>query len=403
MNIKYLHLSKLVVFLTIMASLTSCHFGRDAEELRPSFADERRWIEYSFTAGFPFKYSSNSTIEDHDVDGLKVNWDRRESFALFGDMFLDITDTVYNYLIPPKVLRLDFDALKYSDITIDGGISKIGFGFGAWIKQGDGIDYSQHVSVLYPYSKVIDEYGNIPYANAKSLDFNFNEQDGVLEHLRNNYFIALGDGMSLISATTGTITTEGETYLRIVPKFAIVRLALTVSEEDTHTLREFVDCRSISESVRYIDNITISNNNGAASAFNKTVLDLEYGVMRASYNAQSRLIIRSDNAFTTLDERTYDNRTSLALIGGKKRCWGTMVYVALPCTDYGKLAFDGIIDVSIKEHLSGNVTHYYGKLQPIELEEGGYYLTSAVELTASTDMKEAAEILKVPGVVGNEQ
>lgn len=384
------------IIFVMLISLESCHFG-DADAMRPSFADRKRNVEYSLSVGLPFACSDVYSIEDDDIEGLKINWNESESIALFGKVFVKQADTLFGSAAIPDVIKLKFDARRDGTTGVNGNIKTLDLSFESWVKHGEGDSYAVAMPVVYPYSKVLDEYGSSPKCNADSLEFNFNGQDGRLQMLRDSFFVAIGNGIGVVNSGIGSISSANEDIVRLTPKFAIVRIALTFHAEEAYTLNQYIKVRSFSESVRYIDNITISNENANASGINKTVLNLATGTMKASENALPMIILRSKNAFIKLADIPYDNWISLEPIGGSKISWGTMLYVAVPCTDEGHLDLDALIDVSVVKRTDNTTEHYYGRLQPVTLFEGCYYLTSCVSLNTSIEGLERAEVLFVPG------
>jgi len=385
-----------LITLVMMLTFVSCHWG-DPESMRPTYADKKRCVEYSLNVGFPFASSESFSIEDYDVDGLKINWNEREALAVFCKNFVMEADTLVGSASIPQVMKLSFDARRDGNAGLTGNVKTLELSFESWIKQGEGETYAENMPVLYPYSRVLDENGAAPKCDIDSLQFNFNGQDGRLEQLRDSFFIAMANGVGVVRSGVGSITTQEENLVLLKPKFAIVRIALTFPAENDYTLSQYIKMRSFSESVRYIDNITVSNENTSAPGFNKTVLDLTTGSMNASDNALPILVLRSNNAFTTLVDVPYENWISLEPIGGTKSSWGTMLYVAVPCTDGGHLDLDALIDVAVVTRADNTTEHYYGRLQPVTLSEGSYYLTSSVALKTADVALEKAEVLSVPG------
>lgn len=388
-----------IITLVISLSLVSCHFG-DAEDMRPSFADKKRNVEYSFTVGFPYASAEVYSVEDFDVEGLRINWNESESLAVFGKSFVMQADTFVGAAAFPEVLKLQYDARRDGASSMLGNVKTLQFDFNSWVTHGEGDEFAQPMPILYPYSQVLDKTGAAPKANVDSLEFDFNRQNGQLQQLRDSFFIAMGQGVGVVKSGVGSITTGDDEYVRLVPKFALLRIALTFPAELPYTLNEYISVRSFSESVRYIDNIVISNENEQASGFNKAVLNLNSGEMSASENALPLLVLRSNNAFTTLTDVPYDNFTLLGAIGGSQKSWGTMLYVAVPCTDKGHLDLDALIEVNVIKRSDNSMEHYYGRLSQVTLEEGSYYLTSSVNLNPdSQENLDRAEVLRVPEVI----
>lgn len=388
--------AKLVICLSLVVLMASCRFG-DPDDMQPSFADVKRNIEYSFSVGLPFDGATPAPIDDNELDGLCMNWSDTESLAVFGEMFAFETDTLVGDAAKPKVLKLTYNALRDGKSDSINGVKVLNFDFTSWAYHGNGEANALPIPVLYPYRKALNAQGKALKAATKSIEYNFNGQDGTLEHLRDSVFLALGQGIGVVHNTQGVITTEGDDMVKLTPKFAIVRVALTCPAERLYTLRQYVNARSMSESVRYIEYITLANEDSTASPYNKVVLNLETGKVEPSANAQSRLVLSSNNAFTTLVDRPYDNYISLEEKGGSKISWGTCLYIAVPCTDNGKLDFDGRIEVDIRQRTNSFMLEtYYGRLEPITLEEGHYYITSAVALSSSLEeVTERAEVIKI--------
>jgi len=383
--------------------LSACHFGRSAEEMRPTFEEQKRVIEYKFSVGLPFANSVVSSIEDFGTDGMKMNWNEQESLAVFSSAFVMESDTLLGEDAKPKVVQLKYDARRDGSSGIVGNIKTLDFSFESWARHGEGEACSQLVPILYPYSKVLSEDGTAPKASVDSLLFNFNGQDGELQHLRDSFFVAMGMGVGVVEKACGTIRTDSSEYVKLTPKFAILRIGMVVPADNTvYTLNRFIKSRCVSESVRYIDAIEITNENEEASGFNRTILDLSTGEMRASENAQHRLVLSSNSAFTKLDDCPYTNFIPLSPLGSSSVSWGTLLYLAIPCPDQGTLDFSGVVDVVIVEQMTGEKSHLYGRLAPVTLNEGNYYLTSAMPLYNSLDeINEAAEVLFVPDTGDN--
>ena len=73
--------------------------------------------------------------------------------------------------------------------------------------------------------------------------------------------------------------------------------------------------------------------------------------------------------------------------------------MAFPCVEEGTLPLDLQLTVNVRR--SGTTPdqdyHFYGTIRPVTLEEGGYYVTSALRLQMATEeATEPASICKVP-------
>lgn len=384
-----------IPFFVLVGTLSSCHFG-DAEKMIPSFADKKRNLNYEVKVGMPKHGDSELPIVDHGVDGLEINWNIDESVAIFGNSFVMKEDTLVGSDSLADAVIFGYNLYRDGKPEVKDGFSIIGSTFTHWARHGEGENYAVPFLAVYPAQVAYDANGRVMKSRTSSIAFNYSDQCGLLDRLRQNHFLSVGLGTGICRNGDVTISNQDAGQLVLTPKMAIVRFSLTVPAEESMSLHQYVVSRSFSEGARYVRNITIENADTEAPGFNRTVLNLATGYMEASNNAQNRMILSSFNGFDTLEEIDRRDAQSLSVLGLDGETWGTSLYVGIPCTDQGVLHFDGRIQVDIKLRDGKLVETLYGQLEPITLEEGHYYITSAIELTtANAEDVEVATICKV--------
>lgn len=373
--------------IVIAGAFCSCHFG-DAEKMRPTFDDKKRNFTYNLEPAFALSGESGQTIADHGVDGLEINWGDLEQLAVFGKSLTVTSDTLWGADALPNAVKLEYNRYRDGLPLMQGSNASLSFSFEHSAVQGEGEAYASVYPVVYPYAMALDAEGNVLKASVDSIPYDFSEQNGLLDYLRNKHFLAMGFGQGTSTNAKVTITGADNQPLVLTPKMAIVRFSLVVPAEEDYTLHQYILSRSFSEETRYIRRITIENADVSAPGFNKGELNMETGRLMASNNAQSRLVLSSYNGFDTLTDILASQAQSLECLGAVGDTWGTSLYVVIPCTDNGTLHFDGRIQVDIHVRSGKLVETLYGRLTPVTLEEGKYYVTSAIEL--ALDLEDAA-------------
>lgn len=378
--------------LLCAVTLTSCQFGK-GDDGAAIHADKRRQIDYRLDAAFPCAYHSVEKLVDLETDGLNVSWGETGALAVFGKEFVAEKDTVGSASVPESI-KLGYNVYQDGYPKVADGSAEMPFKFKAWAKHGIGPDYATTVSFLYPASAAKDRRGNQLKADAEVLPLDFTHQDGTLQTIADSCFCALGVGRCEITKDGLVITdaydscchisshdhSQASGHVMLEPKMAIVRLSLAVFAEMDYTLNEFLRSRTASMGHCHIGRINITNISGYP--ISEAELNLTTGRVSTTEKAEENIMISSSCNFINLTDIPQGAGQSLADLGGDGDSWGTSVYLALPCTDEGKLLFSPLIEVFIDgEYVDQiGINHLYGVVSPIELVEGGYYVTEPVTL-----------------------
>ena len=387
--------------------LSACHFGDKPDGLA-ALAKKKRQLTYSMSVALPSIAVSDSAIVDYGPDGLNVNWDEHEKLAVMGSEFLVEKDTIGDALWPyPEAL--DYNRYRNTDTSVVDNETRIPFEFSAYAKHGIGEDYATLINVVYPYNKVVDRNGNPLKARVDSIPFTFTGQDGTLATLRDSYYVALGRARGLCTKTSVVLRDSAECLaghdhaasaddvLLLDPKVAVVRLSLIVPAQDDFTLLDYLTGLNMSGTTYYVDKIMIGNQLSDAKCIGRTLLNLTTGWMEPQGTSATYLMVQDDARFWNHTQIARSEAQSLADVGGTGASWGTLVYVAFPCVDEGRLEIDPLVTVYVnKVGTSRTETiRYYGRIEATTLCDGCYYVTSPIALYTSAEMAtEPAEICK---------
>ena len=386
--------------------LTGCQFG-DGEDGLEALAQKKRQLHYTAAVALPSLTTDGSVIQDLGPDGLNLTWDADADIAVMGKEFCVKKDTVGEAAWPyPE--HLSFHFYRGDTALQSGNLSVLNFSFDAYARHGYSNDYATLVNFLFPYERAVDIEGNALKSRVDSIPFSFMGQNGRLQSLYDNYFVAMGRARAVCTKTNVTLSDSAEcraghdhqsaasSYVLLDPKMAIVRLSLIVPAQDDFTLLQYLRGLNMSSLGCYVDKIQVSNQAADASGINRTLLNLNTGWMEPLGNAVNYLELTDSDHFWNHAEIARDEAQPLTSIGGAGSSWGTSVYVAVPCTDEGQLDFEPLITVTIMQSGTTPATtmRYYGSTAQVTLVEGGYYVTSPIRLTANKEEVVAAEICK---------
>ena len=377
--------------------LCSCRFGD--EDSLDSLAKRTRSLTYFTSVTLPTLSYSDEPVEDWGTEGLNLNWGKSVELAVFADEFVTSKDST-GKVIEPDAFHLAYD--YYQDATLQRQTQPavLDFQFTTQAKHGYGDKYATEVNLVYPYSKALDGSGTVRSAYCDSLAMDFTGQDGKLTTVRDKYFLALGKARAVSSKNEVTLLgSDEDSVVQLQPKVAIVRFSLIVPAQRDYSLLEFLHGLNMTQPGHYIERITLTNRQADAGAISRAWLNLESGWMESQRNAISSLTLSDANLFWNHEEIQQGEAQPLRDAGDGQTSWGTSFYVAFPCVEEGTLPLDLQLTVNVRR--SGTTPdqdyHFYGTIQPVTLEEGGYYVTSAVRLQMATEeATEPASICKVP-------
>ena len=277
--------------------LTSCHFGDDGDGLE-ALAKKKRTLNYELTVALPNKGYNRETVQDLGPEGLNLNWGNREELAVFGEEFVATVDSlaINGY---PAPIRLTYDKYMDGSAMDPEDSTRLTFQFSASARHGLGDKYATLVNVVYPYS-LLTRTEEVKYnTHCDSLWIDFTGQDGLLPHLRERYFVALGRARALcaqnkvqvvdsaLEVISDADTVWDHQVVQMVPKVAVVRLSLAVQAQSQMTLLDYLNARNMLSQGYYIDHITVRNRHQDAPACSKVMLRLSTGRMEPQEVAEA--------------------------------------------------------------------------------------------------------------------
>lgn len=377
--------------------LTACHFGDDDDGMA-ALARKKRNLNYQLSLSLPNRGYSRQTVQDLGPEGLNLNWGNREELAVFGQEFVAEADSLA-ILGYPAPIRLTYD--KYLDASAmdPKDSTRLTFQFSAYARHGVGDRYATLVNVVYPYNLLTRPEARTYNTHSDSLWIDFTGQDGLLSHLRQNYFVALGRAKTLctqnrVQATDSAlqVITSADTVwdnqvVQMVPKVAVVRLSLAVQAQSPMTLLDYLNALNMLSPGHYIDHITVRNRHQDAPPCSKALLHLSTGRMEPQEVALNELTLTDPSRFWQHPDIAPEEEQPLGPAGDYLTSWGTSVYLSVPCTDDGALDFAPLITVYIRQVgcPADQAELLYGVAKTVRLEEGGYYLTSPIMLQPTLD------------------
>ncbi len=400
--------------------LSSCHFG-DAEDGLVALAKKKRELDYSVRMTMPTIAASRDVVQDLGPDGLNLNWGNSAAIAVFGDEFVLEKDSS-DASVRPAAIELSYDRYLNASALSGDSATELSFDFSAYARHGYGESYATLVNFVYPYSLALDTDGDTLQTDTDSLLFTFTGQDGKLSTLRSQYLVALGRTRAVCSQNEVTVrdslaedaivaesadmtssdaadSDDDTPLVHLTPKVAVVRLSLVVEAQRNFTLLEYVKSRNMSDNGLYVDHIVLSNLNADAAGISRTALNLNSGWMQPQSSAVTSLTISDSKYFWDLSEIASDDAQYLGAQGNYLTSWGTSVYVAIPCTQEGVLDWSPQIAVYLRQtgsQLSQDQV-LYGRIDDVQLQEGGYYITSPIGLVSDVSkVEQPACICKVP-------
>lgn len=392
--------------LTVYA-LTGCHFG-DAKDELYKLSIQTRKLSYSVTIGLPSGTGTQDSIIDLGPEGLKVNFGPSADFAIMGKEFQSGES---KSAVWPNPEVLSYHYYQYGDPVYEDGVSKLSFDYTAYGKHGVGEDYATAICYFYPAGLMKRGNGSTYKARVDSIPLDFTGQDGKLISVRRRYFPALGMASAVCSKSQVVMrdsarclaghdhVSSASQMVLLDSKVAIVRLSLVVPAQEDYPLLQYLQSQAFGNSKYYIDQIEIINRQSQPAGISKVNLNLQTGWMEASPISLSGLILKDGQRFRNHDQIMRESPQLLDKVGGQGATWGTLIYVAFPCTQQGYLDMDLDVVVHIGKMGESVDQNYclYGSVQSIELREGCYYISSPVMLYREKDkIGTSAQIYRVP-------
>lgn len=349
--------------------LTGCKFG-DGEDGLEALAQKKRLLNYHCAFTLPSLAPCDTAMVDLGIEGLNVNWEPFSAIGVMGNEFQIEKDTTGLASFPvPQVLS--YNRYLSRNCELVDGLSVLSYDFASYAKHSNGEAYATSVHFVYPYARVITSTGDTLKSCVDSIPMDFHLQDGKLSTIQKKYYIAMGHARAICSNKDVVMVDSACCHLdhdhtsysadRILldTKIAILRLSFIVPAQEDFSLIEYLRGLNISGYDYYIDQIQISNQKEDVNGFSRAQLNLRTGWMEPAPAANSFITLNDANHFWNCQD---------------------ILYVAIPCTEEGTLDMDPLITISLRQGNPSTTTRYYGKLAPIVLKEGGYYLSSPIKL-----------------------
>lgn len=378
------------VFVSFSSFLTGCKFG-DGENGLEALAKKKRLLNYHCAITLPSLAPCDTALVDLGAEGLNVNWETFSAIAVMGNEFQIKKDTTGLAALPvPQVLS--YNRYLSRNCELVDGFSVLAYDFSSYAKHSNGDAYATSVNFIYPYERLISSKGDTLKSCADSIPMDFHLQDGKLSTIQKKYYIAMGHARAICSNKDVVMVdsaycqmnhdhfSNSEDRILLDTKIAVLRLSFIVPAQEDFSLIDYLRGLNISGYDYYIDQIQVSNQKEEASGFSRVQLNLRTGWMEPTPAANTFVTLNDANHFWNCQDIKRENGQSLVAIGGETSTWGTTLFVAVPCTEEGTLDIDPLITVSLKQGNPATTTRFYGKLEPITLKEGGYYLSSPIKL-----------------------
>jgi len=392
-------ISILVITIVMFISLTSCHFGRSAEEMRPVFDNTKRVLDYSFNLSVPHVDAAANQIIDKGIEGLWINLSDQEDFAVFGEEFRREADTLVGDDKIPNVYRYSFNRRTDEGIVQNGNF-KLPIRFNTYAIHTYGEDNATTISVFYPGSKARLSDGSIPKANEQNITLDFSRQCGRLDSLRQNYFYSIALGKCVAWSSYCEITdkvtdddckldhhhnAQSDTTVILEPKVAVVRLTLTAQAQEEVSLSDYIALVNQNVDTWYISEIRVENTDDAHLGISRISLDVVNGIMSPAVGSGSTLSLSDRDYF--LSHSSISRSMAQPLLGSasEENSWGTCLYLSIPCPADKQLYFDPLITVVLSKSGTNVTRQISGRCEPVTLQEGRYYITSNITCYPTQD------------------
>lgn len=366
----------------VCVGLSSCHFGRSAEEMMNEYNDVERDLQFVLSSSNPDGSTSRASLADNQLLGLTSNWTSGDQLAIFdfGNVFYDGEDESNGSPLVPNLL---YDKADDEDPTddIDYGIFKGTI----HSKMGEKTANSKEFAFVYPYKNF-----SLCYSDETQVDLDFNGQDGSLGLLAFQYQYAWGYAKGVCEG--GVVTFEdaikncntdwhahGGDCIILDNKMAIIRFSVLYQQTDEdgvyqgqpYSLSQFL--RESDLKVHHIEIENLDDEYGFTSA----KLLLASGNVLPDGSASNIMQLSSTEGYLTLSEITKEN----AIEGAKGvLCWGTTFYIAVACPNNATLALHPMVKIYTCDAKTNSVTDqvFYGILSTHIIKEGNYYMSSPI-------------------------
>lgn len=383
----------LPMMLLLSVGVSSCHFGRSAEEIINQYNDQERDLVFRLTTSQPDGSVGGSRVSltDNSLDGVTARWEGYEQLALFdyGAVFYDDKSEEGG---SPYVPCLEYD--KADDTNPSDDIDFASFVGEVHSKMGEGAMNGKPFALFFPTHVVAGLK-----SDATSVDLDFENQDGTLQRLSESYMFAWGkalgrcedgvvtfiDDMPNCNSSWHDHGLDGEAVI-LDNKMAIVRFSILYQPTDEDglangersTLNEF-----LADSGLVIHHIELENLENTVG-FNKAVLNLNSGNVSAAVGAIDSLTLSSPNGYLELDDIAKQDATPVSKDPDAEQfCWGTTFYVSFPCPVNKTLVLHPMIKIYTCDSKTHKLTSktFYGLLGAHTIREGNYYMSSPVITT----------------------
>jgi len=375
--------------------LSGCKFGEGDDGLE-ALAKKKRLLNYHCAFTLPSVLGSDSSFVDLGPDGLNINWDNYSNIGIIGKEFQIKKDTTGEAALPLPLL-FSYNRYLSTNVSIENQFTVLSYDFSSYSKHSNGEAYATDVNIVYPFERLIMAKGDTLKANVDSIPLDFHLQDGKLSTIQEKYYIALGRAKAICTNKDVVLidsaccrmehdhSAQSDKYVLLDSKIAIIRLSLIVPVQNEYTLLDYLRIKNMSGNSYYIDKIQFSNNNENPAAISRAQLNLTTGWMEAQNSAISYLTITDEEHFWNHQDIAREDAQNWYAVSDEGSSWGTSIYVALPCTQEGQLEISPMVTVTIKQGSSSEVKQFYGTINPVTINEGGYYITSPVRLYESKD------------------
>ncbi|MBP5716492.1 MAG: hypothetical protein J6W69_05190 [Bacteroidales bacterium] len=376
--------------------LSSCRFGRTAEEIRNKYNDVERDLTFTFSAVGPGGTSATTSstrviLEDDELEGVVSSWEDDDVIALFdfGEVFVATGEGTTNYALP----------LNYHEDAADEyGIDFAVFTGSARAKMGEDVFNGKPFALLYPYNQFQDQP-----ASTTSVQLDFDGQWGSLNTIQENFLYAWGRAQGICEDAVVTLIEDqvdcssqqewhshrtGSDVIVLDNKMAIIRFSMVVANvtigDDNQPDTTYMTLNDYLGSDIDISGIEVQNLALGAPGVSLVNLDLMSGMVSPETTATNVLTIGHKNDTTgvqTCEIQEQDATPVNHSVDADSVAWGTTFYLAVPCPTETKLEYHPLITVQTRNNKTGQpgVT-YYGAVSQKTIKEGDYYMTAPIVL-----------------------
>ena len=390
---------RLITMGMMGAMLSSCHFGKSADEIMNKYNNVERDLTFTFEVDQPGGKGTRVSMEDLELSGVRSLWEKADVISLFdyGEVFITTNGG------GRKAMSLSY--VEPADEDPDDGIDYAVFQGSGLAKMGDEVYNSKKFGLTYPAAR----FGDLS-CSSTTANLLFDGQDGTLFTIGKLYQYAWGRATGICQDGVVTLYEDqadcsshldwhphalGSDRIILDNKMCVIRFSMVcakpvpgTNDSTWMTLQTYLTSQNLE-----IASIDVANLDSPEPGIGETCLDLKTGEVTPVAGADTFLTVLPKEPLKEIME---ENATPDSFDADAKRvAWGTTFYLAVPCPTSTKLEIRPLLTVktrSAADHHTAGPT-YFGLLQTKTVKEGDYYMTAPVRMV--DDMTRLVEETKI--------